>query len=258
MDGPLLPREVVEDDDFAPAAVPGAVSAADAGWVLDDRGLPALNAEPGDPDDVVESFLPGAYDRNLEADEVDAAAQALAAGSQAAPVPHAHFPPLGVDPVDEFSLDGIASLAFPTLFPFGTGDPTSRVRLRKVEETDAVSWLLRYRDRRFAQHARFIFFMYNRILRHQALGQARFYIRSHPNDAHLTRAELKRKLDSAQGGVLLSRISRYVANIKASPAWWSRRKQEVDALFEAKGPPTVFFTFRYGVLVPVGGFVWWS
>ena len=39
--------------------------------------------------------------------------------------------------VDEFKTDGLATMAFPTLFPSGKGDPTSRARQHGVTLTEA-------------------------------------------------------------------------------------------------------------------------
>ena len=39
------------------------------------------------------------------------------------------------DPINEFRTEGLASMTFPTLFPYGKGDPTKRTRLREVSLT---------------------------------------------------------------------------------------------------------------------------
>ena len=39
--------------------------------------------------------------------------------------------------VNEFRTDGLATMAFPTLFPFGKGDPTTRARQHGVTLTEA-------------------------------------------------------------------------------------------------------------------------
>lgn len=240
-----LPVRTVEDDEVMPDFADGSVSTVHAVHALDDRGVPAVHGDPSDPEAVTEALLPIPANAQLESDAIRHAAVRTAVPGAAStdPLP---FPNLGRSPVQEFETNAIVALSFPDLFPFGRGDPTNRHRKYKVEERDAVAWLLRYHDRRFARHPRFAFFMYNRLLRHHSRTQARFYLRNHPKDAHMTRAELKEKLSDDSGGAngLLSRMSRYVANIKGSIPWWSRRKYEVDALFEQKGPPTVFFTFR--------------
>ena len=40
----------------------------------------------------------------------------------------------------------LASMAFPTLFPYGKGYPTKHTRLREVSLTDAFKYLIKYAD----------------------------------------------------------------------------------------------------------------
>jgi hypothetical protein len=42
---------------------------------------------------------------------------------------------------------------------------------------------------------------------------------------------------------LVGRISVSAGNIRGTPAYWARRRQELVALFEHHKPPTIFFTF---------------
>ena len=41
----------------------------------------------------------------------------------------------------------------------------------------------------------------------------------------------------------MSKISRYVANITGSSAYWFKMRQDLKAIIAAKGAPTLFFTF---------------
>ena len=50
------------------------------------------------------------------------------------------------DPISEFQTEGLASMAFPTLFPYGKGDPTKRTRLREVSLTDGFKHFIKYAD----------------------------------------------------------------------------------------------------------------
>ena len=69
-------------------------------------------------------------------------------------------------PINEFRTEGLASMAFPTLFPYGKGDPTKRTRLREVSLTDGFKHLIKYADLStdgiftwpFASHPRFPYF----------------------------------------------------------------------------------------------------
>ena len=43
--------------------------------------------------------------------------------------------------VNEFKTDGLATMAFPTLFPYGKGDPTSRARQHGITLTEEMNVL---------------------------------------------------------------------------------------------------------------------
>ena len=61
--------------------------------------------------------------------------------------------------------EGLATMAFPTLFPYGKGDPT----VREVCLTDGFKHLIKYADLstdglfawRFASHPRFLYWALN-------------------------------------------------------------------------------------------------
>ena len=74
-----------------------------------------------------------------------------------------NWPDIARRPVNEFRTPGLATQAFPTLFPYGTGDPTYPGRQRDVSLTEGFKHLIRYGERdasnnlhwRFASHPRF-------------------------------------------------------------------------------------------------------
>ena len=49
-----------------------------------------------------------------------------------------------IEPINEFHTPGLATLAFPTLFPFGTGDPTCSNRCHPLSLTEAFKHLIKY------------------------------------------------------------------------------------------------------------------
>ena len=73
------------------------------------------------------------------------------------------WPTITGQAMNEFKTEGLATMAFPTLFPFGTGDPTVQARVNKVSLTDAFRHLIRFAEQtpqghyqwRFASHPRF-------------------------------------------------------------------------------------------------------
>lgn len=50
------------------------------------------------------------------------------------------------EPINEFCTEGLASMVFPTLFPYGKGDPTKKTGLREVSLTEGFKYLIKYAD----------------------------------------------------------------------------------------------------------------
>ena len=102
------------------------------------------------------------------------------------------WPELSLRGINEFSTEGLATLALPTLFPFDRGDPTCKQR---------------------------------HITAHLTIEQLR---------------DMVGRLDSTN---LISRIqiSRYVSKLKGSNQYWYARYEDLKALFQQKGSPTIFW-----------------
>lgn len=157
--------------------------------------------------------------------------------------------------MDEFRTNDLASLAFPTLFPLGFADPTKIDRLLAVSEQDATAHLLRYAEPDpcepgtmwypFAEHARFKFWMLDRIRRHRIIQQSSVFLRQNPEEATLTVEELKQKLAEGTCDNLLSKMHLYTANVTGSDSYWHARRCELEAIFEQKKPATIFFTMSF-------------
>ena len=89
------------------------------------------------------------------------------------------WPRLSEKPLNEFETEGLATMAFPTLFPYGTGDPTTKNRKHPISYTDFFKHLIRFakikNDQiywRFATHPRFSYWALNLKQRHHLLSQA--------------------------------------------------------------------------------------
>ena len=153
--------------------------------------------------------------------------------------------------VNEFKTDGLATMAFPTLFPYGKGDPTNRARQHGITLTEAFKHLMKFAERladgkfewRFASHPRFPYWALNMKQRHQLLSQANVYLRQHPADANMTMEELKQTVNSMSANQMVNRLQRYVSKVQGTNQYWYQRLQELLALIEQKGCPTFFFTF---------------
>ncbi len=158
-------------------------------------------------------------------------------------------------PINEYELSGILTLAFPKLFPLGKADPTNKIRLNFVSETEAYRHLIKYACKNskgiiyypFTNHPRFLFYVADRLRRHRTLSQSKVYLKQNNNDAALTIQELKEIIDKNESKLegIIKRMSAYSANITGSDAFWYRRKIELQATFEQKKTATAFCTFSY-------------
>ena len=160
------------------------------------------------------------------------------------------WPNIDQSPVNEFHTPYLATLAFPTLFPYGQGDPTYPGRQRAISLTDGLKHLLRYGELtsnnqwywRFASHPRFPYWGLNMKQRHQLLGQANVYLQQHPEDANLTVENMKEMVDQLSSEQLMKRLQRYAAKVQGTSQYWFQRYLELRALLDQKGPPTFFWT----------------
>jgi hypothetical protein len=164
-------------------------------------------------------------------------------GSAARPLDH---PATGQEqPLSEFATDGMLTMAFAHLLPFATGDPTYCVgRTSEVSFRDGAAFVMSYKDRRFARDPRFPLYLYNRVIRHSALTQARFFL-SGGHAGHLTMPEIQRQLDGPdKGAFLAAQMQSYMGNIPGSAQSHVRARYNAEALMNERGVPTVFLTMR--------------
>ena len=134
---------------------------------------------------------------------------------------HIPYPPVDTVPLSEYNTPYLASMAFPTLFPFGRGDPFgSDANSNKVRFLVKIKHLLNYcemvddrQEYRFSKHARFVLWLYNINYRHRTLSQGKIYLQKHPDNANLTIEELKAMIRVGNNNPVLNNIQRYMANI---------------------------------------------
>ena len=117
-------------------------------------------------------------------------------------------------PLDDYNTPFLATLAFPTLFPDGKGDPTNPSMVRNVPLSDGIKHLLNYAENigskwvyRFASHPRFSSWANN------------------------------------NSATFMSKVSQYVANISGTNAYWHNVKENLKAIVTTVGIPSIFFTF---------------
>lgn len=106
---------------------------------------------------------------------------------------------IGSEPLSEFSVQYLAAMSFPTLFPDDKGDPTNNATLLNASNsiTDAfankLKHLVKFGEKingkwvyRFAAHPRFGYWAYNMLYRRRILGQGSYFLRQNPSEANFT------------------------------------------------------------------------
>ena len=81
------------------------------------------------------------------------------------------------------------------------------------------------------------------IQRKRILQQSGIFLRQNPGEAHLTLDELRQMATSNNSNTLISKISRYVANIAGSNAYWYKVREDLKAIITTVRTPTLFLTF---------------
>lgn len=129
-----------------------------------------------------------------------------------------NFPQASMSSLNEYTTDSICSLAFPKLFPNGTGDPTKKARIKDVTEALAFKHLMKsaaksYKTDDFyypwAQHPRFRFWAYNKLRRQRSLEQFKVYLKHNIHDANLTIKDLKDLINSGESDLFMKKMSTF-------------------------------------------------
>ena len=81
------------------------------------------------------------------------------------------------------------------------------------------------------------------IQRKRTLEQTGIFLKQNPSEAHLTIEELREMASSNNSASFMSKVSRYIANIAGSNAYWHKVKEDLKAIVTNVGTPTFFFTF---------------
>lgn len=160
------------------------------------------------------------------------------------------WPTVDNEPINEYTTPFLAIMAFPTLFPDGKGDPTNPSLYRDVQLGEKMEHLIKYAENkdgrwiyRFALHPRFACWAFNMIERKRILQQTGIFLKQNPGEVHLTTEELQQMITNNSSHVFLSKISRYLANLTGSNAYWFKAREDLKAIVHHVGPPTFFLLF---------------
>ena len=169
--------------------------------------------------------------------------------------PQSHDWTIGSEPLNEFNVQFLASLAFPTLFPDGKGDPTNSAVVSDISSNETQSFaeklkhLIKFAEHkdgqwvyRFASHPRFAYWAYNILYRKRILGQSNFFLKQNPSEANLSIEDLKQMILSNTYESLISKLMHYAKNISGTNAYWNRAKDDLKAILTQVGAPTIFWT----------------
>lgn len=158
------------------------------------------------------------------------------------------------DILSEFNNQYLATLAFPTLFINGDGDPwILNEHSDTVSAISKIRHLLKYSEIvngkiecRFAEHDRFVLWIYNVYYRHRTLSQAEIYMKKNPSDANMSLREIQQIIDENNNcNPVLNRIRYFMAGIPGSPSYWLSEYNDLKAIIDSKGRPHIFFTFTF-------------
>lgn len=163
---------------------------------------------------------------------------------------HMPWPTVDNEPLNEYVNPFLATLAFPTLFPDGKGDPTNPSLHRNIPLAERVKHLLRFGENkngrwlyRFATHPRFAYWALNLIQRKRILQQTGIFLKQNSGEAQLTAEDLEQMVANNNAHVFISKLSHYRSNITGSNAYWHKAKEDLKAIISHVGAPTFFFTF---------------
>lgn len=160
------------------------------------------------------------------------------------------WPTVSNEPLNEYTTPYLATMAFPTLFPDGKGDPTTPSVNRDVPFCNRIKHLLKFGKLvnqrwvyRFANHPRFSYWALNMIQRKRTLQQSSVFIKQNPGESHLTIEQLHEMVSDNTSTAFMTKLSRYVSNITGSNTYWNKVRDGLKSIITTKGVPTIFFTF---------------
>ena len=138
------------------------------------------------------------------------------------------WPQISNTPIDEFHTEGYFTMAFPCLFPTGSGDYTSP-RQRRITLGYYIKHMMLYKDGRFARHSRFRYFALNTSMRWHSLQTGRIYVRQNPTDAQLTIDEL-RQLVNNEDDSFANRVVHFGYTLRGTAQYWFKQRSQKNIL----------------------------
>ena len=143
-------------------------------------------------------------------------------------------------------------MAFPSLFPYGYGDPfLNHAKCANKTFILKVRYLLDYcenykgnKEFRFAEHPRFVFAMYSLFYKERINNQANFYLKQNPQEANMTIAQMKALIGTGNKNHVVKNIQRYMSNIPGTPSYWYALNLDLETIIKDKGRFMHFLYFH--------------
>ena len=160
-------------------------------------------------------------------------------------IPRINWPTRDVKPISEYSDTKIFCLAFPWLFPGGTGD-IKESRAHDVEIGEWAQNLLFFEDGRFAKDKLWSFFTLNFMQRHRNKSQSRWFVKDFVTNAPPTLDELQQQVKNGDN-TFIDKLMYFGKIVPGSSAYWRSKKAELYSwinhhIEKGRGAPNVFMT----------------
>ena len=129
--------------------------------------------------------------------------------------------------------------AFPTLFPYSKTNfniPQSRI----VTLAAYAKYMLKYQDSRFSRHPLFRYYIFNQIIREQALN-ATYFLYGRLNKNSLSLDKLSNIINSNRGSQLLNKIIQYIRSLKGTRPYQRQKRNKLIAYAENIKSGSLFF-----------------
>ena len=115
------------------------------------------------------------------------------------------------------------------------------LRSRTVTLAAYAKHMLKYQDGRFSRHPLFYYYLFNRIIREQALNVTRFlYSRLDKNSLSLDK--LSNLINSNRGSQLLNKIIWYIQSLKGTRPYQRQKRNKLTAYTKNIKSGSLFFT----------------
>ena len=130
--------------------------------------------------------------------------------------------------------------AFPTLFPYGKAD-FNILQSRTVTLAVYAKHILKYQDGRFGRYPLFRYYVFNQIIREQALNATHFLCRR-LNKNGLSLDKLNNLINGSRGDQVLNKIIQHVRKLKGTRPYWKQKRNKLTAYAKNIKSGSLFFT----------------